>query len=72
MVHVAVGCEATVAYCGSFRFDKGSKFLQQVQSEVCSILQPAIAAMHGTQSVFDIGLCTVIHCDAGGVSLVDQ
>ena len=29
----------------------------------------AIAAMHG---VFDIGHCTVIHCDAGGVSLVDQ
>ena len=34
--------------------------------------EPAIAAMHGPQSVFDIGHCTVIHCDAGGVLLVDQ
>ena len=25
----------------------------------------AIAAMHGPQSVFDTGHCTVIHCDAG-------
>ena len=33
---------------------------------------PAIAAMHGPHSVFDIGHYTVIHCDAGGVSLVDQ
>ena len=33
---------------------------------------PAIAAMHGPHSVFDIGQCTVIHCDAGCVSLVDQ
>ena len=30
----------------------------------------AIAAMHGPHSVFDH--CTVIHCDAEGVSLVDQ
>ena len=36
------------------------------------IPKPAIAAMHGRHSVFDIGHCTVIHCDAGGVSLVDQ
>ena len=28
--------------------------------------------MHGPHSVFDIGHCTVKHCDAGGVSLVDQ
>ena len=28
--------------------------------------------MHGPQSVFDIGHCTVIHCDSGGVSLVDK
>ena len=34
-------------------------------------IQPAIAAMHGPHSVFEIGHCTVIHCDAGGVSLVD-
>ena len=34
--------------------------------------KPTIAAMYGPQSVFDIGHCTVIHCDAGGVSLVDQ
>ena len=27
---------------------------------------------HGPHSVFDIGHCTVMHCDAGGVSLVDQ
>ena len=36
------------------------------------LYEPAIAAMHGPHSVFDIGQCTVIHCDAGGVSLVDQ
>ena len=29
------------------------------------ILKPAIAAIHDPQSVFDIGYCTVIHCDAG-------
>ena len=29
-------------------------------------------AMQGPQSVFDIGHCTVIHCDAGDVSLADQ
>ena len=34
--------------------------------------EPAIAAMHGPHSVFDIGHCTVIHCDDGGVSLVDR
>ena len=28
--------------------------------------------MHGPHSVFDIGNGTVMHCDAGGVSLVDQ
>ena len=32
----------------------------------------AIAAMHGPHSIFDIGHRTVIHCNAGGVSLVDQ
>ena len=35
-------------------------------------IEPAIAAMHGSHSVFDIGHCMVIHCDAGGVPLVDQ
>ena len=34
--------------------------------------KPAIAAMHDLHSVFDSGHCTVIHCDAGGVSLADQ
>ena len=34
--------------------------------------KPAITAMHGPQTGFDIGHCTVIHCDAGYVSLVDQ
>ena len=34
--------------------------------------EPAVAAMHGPHSVFDIGHCTVIHCDTGSVSLVDQ
>ena len=34
--------------------------------------EPAIAAMHGLHSVFDIGHCTVIHRDGGGVSLVNQ
>ena len=33
---------------------------------------PILAAMHCPHSVFDIGHCTVIHCDTGGVSLVDQ
>ena len=28
--------------------------------------------MHRPQSVFDIGHCMVIYCDAGGVSLLDQ
>ena len=28
--------------------------------------------MHGPHSVLDIGHCTLIHCDAGGVLLVDQ
>ena len=35
-------------------------------------IEPAIAAMHGPHSVFDIGQYTVIHCDAGDVLLVDQ
>ena len=34
-------------------------------------LEPAVAAKHGLHSVFDIGHCTVIQCDAGSVSLVD-
>ena len=34
--------------------------------------ESAIAAMHGPHSIFDIGHCTVIHCNAGGMSLVDQ
>ena len=28
--------------------------------------------MHGPHSVFDIGHCTIIYCDAGSASLVDQ
>ena len=32
----------------------------------------AIAAMRSPHSVFDIGHCTVIHCDAGDVLLFDQ
>ena len=35
------------------------------------IIEQAIAAMHGPHNVFDIGYCTVILSDAGGVSLVD-
>ena len=34
--------------------------------------KPAISAMHGLLSVFYIGHCMVILCDAGGVLLVDQ
>ena len=34
--------------------------------------KPAIVGMHGPHSVFDIDHCTVIQCDAEGVSLVDQ
>ena len=36
------------------------------------VAKPAISAMHGLHSFFCIGHCIVIHCDAGGVSLVDQ
>ena len=36
------------------------------------VVKPAIAAMHDPHSVFDIGHGTVIHCDAGGVTLVEQ
>ena len=39
---------------------------------VSHVTKTAIAAMHGLHSVFDIGHCTVIHRDGGGVSLVDQ
>ena len=35
-------------------------------------MKTAIAAMHGPHIVFDTGHCTVIHCDAEAVSLVDQ
>ena len=35
-------------------------------------VKPAFAAMHGLHSVFNIGDCTVIHCNARGVSLIDQ
>ena len=42
--------------------DKFSFFTADVTS-YCSYARPA---------VFDIGYCTVIHCDAGGVSLVGQ
>ena len=35
-------------------------------------VQESIAAVHGPQSVFDIDHCTVIHCDATGVSLINQ
>ena len=38
-----------------------------VASEKNQLLQLCTA-----RSVSDIGDCTVIHCDAGGVSLVDQ
>ena len=33
-----------------------------------TVLEPAIATMHDPRDVFDIGHCTVIHCDAEGVS----
>ena len=37
--------------------------------QICpiKIIQPAIAAMHGPHSVYDIGQCMVIYCDAGEV-----
>ena len=39
----------------------------------CNFIQkPAIEAMHGSHSVSDFDHCTVIHCHAGEVSLVDQ
>ena len=47
-------------------------YARYVFLEKTLILKPPIAAMHGQQSVFDIGHCTIIHCDAEGVSLVDQ
>ena len=45
---------------------------QQMFSSLNAYREPAIAAMHGPLSVFDIGHCTAKHCDAGGLSLVDQ
>ena len=45
---------------------------KQRKTDICVTDQPAIAAMHGPHSVFDIGHCAVIHCDGGGRSLVDQ
>ena len=36
------------------------------------LLTPTIADMHSPHSDFDIGYCAVIHCDDGGVSLVEQ
>ena len=42
----------------------------RLRFKYCS--QPAVAAMHGPHSVFDVGQCTVIHCHAEGMSLVDQ
>ena len=37
-----------------------------------TVILPAIAAMHGPHTVSDFGHCTVIRCDIGGVSLIDQ
>ena len=48
------------------------QFLLELKWYMQLLLEPAIATMHGPHSVFDIVHCTVIHCDAGGVSLVDQ
>ena len=48
-----------------------SSLLEQIKSPEYET-EPAIAAMHGPHSVFDIGHGTVIYCDAGDVSLVDQ
>ena len=43
------------------------------KKKIVSIMEiPGIAAMHGPHSVFGIGHCTVIHCDAVGMSQVDQ
>ena len=36
-----------------------------------NLWKPATAAMQGPHNVLEIGNCTVIHCGAGGVSLVD-
>ena len=52
------------------RFHRTS--LQNLIYPCILIIKPAIAAMHGSQSVFDIGHCTVINRDAESVSLVDQ
>ena len=41
---------------------------EQLLSKMISCQEPATAAMHGLRSVFDTGHCTVIICDAGGVS----
>ena len=53
--------------------------LKQLGSKMCKFIgylictqEPAIAAMHGPHSFFNIYHYTVIYCDAGGVSLVDQ
>ena len=39
-------------------------FLAKKRLSTNKTLNPAIAAMHGTHSVFDNGQCAVIHCDA--------
>ena len=36
------------------------------------IKKTAIAVMHAPHTFSDFGHCRVIHCDIGGVSLVDQ
>ena len=41
-------------------------------SQTRKLYKPAFAAVHRPHSVFDIGHGTVIHCNARGVSLVDQ
>ena len=36
------------------------------------IMKTSYGSYAGPHSVFDIGHCTVVHFDAGGVSLVDK
>ena len=61
----ALSTSNVMLYIGQF-FSKAKIISRHI------ILKPTIAAMHDPHSVFDIGHCAVIQCDAGGVWRVVQ
>ena len=64
----------TVVFILLKRSENGGRYVTDILisrfSNYHILVKPAIAAMHGPHSVFDIGHCTVIHYDGRGVSLV--